>query len=381
VKDQLQNFIDAAKKHPQNVKLYLGHNNGWVNLRDNEEPIVWHEAILDHYWDQLENEIDRRKLRGRIVTKIEGIHIENVEMKKERLASLADALSGQVDSNTYLTFVNANLCEEGIISLAKLVDVSSRLHRFRLQYNRINSMKSAYCLSRSLRSHNRITELHLDHCDLGSSMEILLVILQSDVNYIYLSNNNIDSLGSVKITEYLENNPPIHNIDLSRNRLNDDDALLISQALKRNANLTQLNLLGNNITSIGVKALLTCVFDSSSLNAISESNHTLTRINMYYGQRSFSDNSRPIQRLDGFIGMFLLDRTQKVLLALQDKDSLLQYLANVPVELIPEVLAFPRRQVDDQHQRRYLNVLYSTMRWWNMPMLYSYHDRLQQGLM
>ena len=48
------------------------------------------------------------------------------------------------------------------------------------------------------------------HCDLGSSPEILsvIVILQSDVEYIGIDNNNIDSLGAVKIDEYLEGDPP-----------------------------------------------------------------------------------------------------------------------------------------------------------------------------
>jgi hypothetical protein len=68
--------------------------------------------------------------------------------------------------------------------------------------------------------------------------------------------------------------------------------------------------------------------------------------------------------------LFYLDRTQKICLALNDKDSLLKYLANVPMGLIPEVLVFPRCVEPDKH----LNIVYSTMRWWNMPMLYSYHD-------
>jgi hypothetical protein len=65
--------------------------------------------------------------------------------------------------------------------------------------------------------------------------------------------------------------------------------------------------------------------------------------------------------------------TQKIMRALQDKDSLLKYLANVPVELIPEVLAFPYERVVDEHQHKHLNIVYSTMRCWNMPMLYMYH--------
>jgi hypothetical protein len=210
----------------------------------------------------------------------------------------------------------------------------------------------------------------LTHCDLGSSPEILSVILQSDVKGINLSNNNIDSLGAIKIAEYLEVDPPIEMMSLGHNRLNDDDVILIAQALKRNTNLGFLNLEGNKLTSIGVKALLTCVFDKSSLNAISESNHRLEELNILSegilpetgNYIAFPNN----KKLQGYIDKILeLYWTEKVLLVLQDKDSLLQYLANVPVELIPDVLEFSNYQ---------LNIVYCTMRWWNMPMLYSYHN-------
>jgi hypothetical protein len=173
-------------------------------------------------------------------------------------------------------------------------------------------------------------------------------------------------LGAVKISEYLGSNPPIEVLFLDCNRLNDDDAILISQALKRNIELKTLSLHTNNFTSIGVKALLTRVFDSSSLIAISESNHSLTGIHMFYSRN---------HNLQCCIGRMLeMNRAQKIVLALQDKDSLLQYLANIHVELIPEVLAFPHGQVDDQHQHEHLNIVYSTMRWLNIPALYSYDD-------
>jgi Ran GTPase-activating protein (RanGAP) involved in mRNA processing and transport len=207
----------------------------------------------------------------------------------------------------------------------------------------------------------------LDHCDLGSSPEILSVILQSDVKYINLENNNIDSLGAVTIAEYLERDPPIHQIDLDHNRLNDSDAVLISQALKRNTNLKTLHIHSNDFTSNGVKALLSCIFDSSSLNAISESNHTFDRLVLFVSQKN-GKLQCCIER------MLCINRTEKILLALQDKDSLLKYLANVPVELIPEVLAFPRGRIVDECQHEYLNIVYSTMRWWNMPMLYSHYN-------
>jgi len=368
LKRQLQSCIDSlAPDLSGSFDLRLGSNSRWGQqqlLRDNEEPIVWHEPILDEYWGELEAEIHQQR-QQEIVTDITCIQITNVEIKKERLAALVAIFrSGRAtNSSTHVNFNNANICGEGIIYLSKLVDVSSQLHTFYLRYNRIDNMESARCLSRSLKTHTRIDQLWLTHCDLGSNPEILSVILQSDIKHIDIENNNIDSLGAVQIAEYLESNPPIRRIDLGHNHLNDNDAIFLSRALKRNTNLTAINMHSNNFTSIGVKALLTCVFDSSSLNAISESNHTLTTIEIVHCR---------------YVNMFIyrllqLDRTQKIVLALLDNDSLIQYLAHVPVGLISEVLAFPHGRVADLCPHKCFSIVYSTMRWWNMPMLYSYH--------
>jgi hypothetical protein len=56
VKEQLQSCIRKVTNH-QDFQLQLNHNLlEWVPLEDNEEPIVWHEAILDEYWDKVEAE-------------------------------------------------------------------------------------------------------------------------------------------------------------------------------------------------------------------------------------------------------------------------------------------------------------------------------------
>jgi hypothetical protein len=353
----------------------LAHNHhGWGHLRDNEEPIAWHESILDRYWDQLGAKIGRNQPDR--VADINYIEIENVEIKKGLAALVAILQNGRATiSSRDVKLINANLCEEGIVWLSKLVDISLELRYLDLHHNRIHNMESAHCLSSSLKAHACIMQLHLNHCDLGSNPEILSVILQSDVSCTDLRHNNIDSLGAVKIAEYLEGDQPMRSINLAHNRLNDNDAILISQALKKNTNLHSIDMHSNNFTCIGVKALLTCVFNNSSLNAISESNHTLKQLVV------FDYINQPIHRLEYSIdGMIGLDRKAKIVLALQDKDCLLKYLTNVPVELIPEILRFPQRvvnpyrQVVNQPQHKHLNIVYCTMRWWNMPMLYLYHQ-------
>ena len=116
VKRQLQTCIDSVLKN-KSFNLQLLHNNSWRQvLVDDEEPIVWHAPILDEYWDQLEEEIYRRN-EQEIVTDIQRINIENMEMKKERLAVLVAILSsGRATSSCDgIKFDNTNLCEEGII--------------------------------------------------------------------------------------------------------------------------------------------------------------------------------------------------------------------------------------------------------------------------
>ena len=65
-----------------------------------------------------------------------------------------------------------------------------------------------------------------------------------------------------------------------------------------------------------------------------------------------------------------LSRTKKLLIALHDKNSLLRYLANMPVQLMPEVMEF--LQLEDDLRKR-MSMMYCLMRWWNMPTLYSYN--------
>ena len=162
VKEQLQNCITSATDD-QKFYLHLIHNSH-DQLINNEEPIVWHEPILDEYWNQLETKVGMNQL-DIVTTDISGIHISNVEIKKERLAALvAMFVSGKTtNSCTDIIFNNANICGEGTVCLSKLVDVSSNLQEFCLQHNQIDNIESARCLSRSLKSHTGINHLDLSH--------------------------------------------------------------------------------------------------------------------------------------------------------------------------------------------------------------------------
>jgi hypothetical protein len=337
------------------VSLYLAPNiaNGEVVLIQYDiEDVVWHDPTIVPYWERLATAFPNPTNKNKWIA---NIMIKNIEMSGETVATLvASLLCRQV------IFENTNLCGEGIVLLSTLVEQSPGLETLAISHNRIDDMNSALCLSRVLRPHLGMNTLCMSYCDLGSDPEILSVILQSDVSRIDLSRNDIDFLGAVKISEYLEGNPPVSSLLLDNNRFNDDDAILISRALKTNTNLIELGLRSNNFRLVGVKALLASVFDGSSLNAISESNHTC-KLFLF---SEFGPIQRDISSLNDN-----LNRNSKILSALHDKESLIEYLADVPVELMPYVLEFTQRE---GNQLQSTCMMYVAMRWWNMPSLYSF---------
>ena len=107
------------------------------------------------------------------------------------------------------------------------------------------------------------------------------------------------------------------------NLLNDDDAVIISRALQENYKLFSLHIYWNNFTSVGVKALFSTFFDSSSLNAIADSNHVLKMIHVirddYFHRMSKFNRMNDVE----------WPLPDKLLIAMHDKDSLLEYLANL----------------------------------------------------
>jgi hypothetical protein len=345
-----------------------------------EEPVLSHDPSLETHWTEFFTALENSDK----AIKITSIHFTKIEMIKDVVDQFMRSLSGQTSTLRSITFGHTNLCGEGLLSLSTLVEQCPVLESLELSHIQIDDINVATCLSSALTSLPRTIYLQLPYCNIGNNPEILSVILQSEVRYINLSNNSIESLGVVKIAEYIERNLPTQHLYLGNNNLNDEDALVISRALKRNTNLRLLYLEKSNFTSLGAKTLFTSVFDNSSLNNIWQSNHTC---NMYVA--NFGSN---IQQHFSPINS-CLDQTDKILLALLDKESLLEYLLDVPVEFMPEVLVFLQRNdrisnpsrlrstmfYDYMEPSHTLNMLYSCMRWWNMPSLYSFHRNVASG--
>ncbi|EJK71818.1 hypothetical protein THAOC_06704, partial [Thalassiosira oceanica] len=159
----------------------------------------------------------------------------------------------------------------------------------------------------------------------------------------------------------LERNTTLRFLDLSRNYLNDDVAPVVCDVLKRNTTLTSLYLEGNNKLRVmsggrrqwnrverayenlpavqrGRSEIISCLFDTSSLQSLVDSNHTCM-----VACGSSVDCGTRIEKLMTKINS--LDNVgkkvrYKVVLALNETEGLynVRDFDSVPLELMPKLL-------------------------------------------
>jgi len=85
------------------------------------------------------------------------------------------------------------------------------------------------------------------------------------------------------ISSALEQNISLDRLDLSYCEIDDRGIQKLSTSLKSNRTLRFLNIEGNYPSSSGMYSLLKCIYDTSSIQSLWESNHT---IRAFYGQRA-----------------------------------------------------------------------------------------------
>jgi hypothetical protein len=159
------------------------------------------------------------------------------------------------------------------VSLSTLVEKIPDLLKLRLFCTRVD-LDAARCLSTALKRNTDMKSLHLFQCNLESDREILSVILQSNVKAINLDRNNIDSCNTSRATR------PLYNCHLVPTA---SMTIMRSSSLKhlRGTQISKRYLNNNDFTSVGIKTMIASLCDSTSLNAISESNHTCTLLHLF----------------------------------------------------------------------------------------------------
>jgi len=151
---------------------------------------------------------------------------------------------------------------------------SSKLKSLQWDRKPIASTEDMTLFTRVLSQNNSVDELKFTRNGNDNTQALLSGVDFSTYKVLDFSNNNLQTNGRTDIPDLIAADSLLESLCLSSNRLNDDDAVLIAQSLGGNTLLRKLDVADNNIQERGMRALYEAAYDISTLNALSDSNHS-----------------------------------------------------------------------------------------------------------
>ena len=249
--------ICLGQESPDNVEIDMLH----------------HDDVLLPHWEEFANALQLHNVN------ISKLSIANIQLTSQVLDLLAPALKGKAFTGFLFErngFANNN---EGAKFITECIKQNNELDRFDWVNNHIDNTKDAMLFVDAIVNHPSIDSVRIESCLGGehiNSYEVVCPLFASDRTWerIDIESNDIRTRGDTAIPDYIASNPPLKILYLANNHLNDDDVALIARALKQNNHLTQIRLGDNDFTDIGYNALCNVFYDFTSLNSISDCNHT-----------------------------------------------------------------------------------------------------------
>ena len=324
--------------------------------------------------------------------------IQNVQLGTSLFSLLIPAFKGKLqdlflDNND---FVNIS---EGIKFIAECMETNRQMKEFGLSNNQLESVDNVHLVLDAIISHPSINKVRLENC-LGGDMnsyDALCYLLASDKSFecVDFDRNNIQTQGGSAISDYISNNPPLENLLLSGNKLNDDDAILIAQALKQNTNLGWLHLYYNDFTDIGCQTLSKAVYNPTCLNSVYDCNHTcqihldgIDRDLPRWCNNSGVSNPKSKRRMKMHYILSLRHKersnVQHLNLEFEDDDD----EGGLALKIVPKVLETVYKHSNTRrgpssvaHKLDHpLSIMYEILRGWKMPELYGNSGESGGGL-
>ncbi|KAL9182171.1 hypothetical protein ACHAXT_012823 [Thalassiosira profunda] len=131
----------------------------------------------------------------------------------------------------------------------------------------------------------RLQGSRLGDVDLGKLVEALMRNVH--LEWLNLDKTGIGSKACESLAKLLSNHPTLNSLELSDNAIGDDEVSLLVDSLTENtnSNLEELCLDGNEgITSMGWSMLLKLLCNSSTIENVLKSNHTLRSLGWFLGK-------------------------------------------------------------------------------------------------
>jgi len=333
--DSPEEFLADIQKCTKEMRY--GNGDGDIQIFIHAPGLLYNEELFPH-WKEFANALRQYQYHQKCshTGRITLLSLWGMELSDE----VVDLLSRALESTYFEQFGlggNRNFGEKVIKFALDYFENNDSCKRFTLHENPMNNMEDIKRLCKIVKEHPTITELSL--CECSISLEMVKAIIKSGrkkLRAIDLGGNSISTGGDdTFISDFLANNKILRSLFIHDNQFNDDDALLIAGAMKYNTSLRVLDIGGNNVANIGWEALGKAVFDKTSLNSASDSNHTCT-----IGGNDLGSVNGNVKNQEVFYPVNI--RQKKVYSILSARNRTLSNVDHfdddMPVELLPNIL-------------------------------------------
>ena len=344
--DSVEQFLSQIKQRTEQMRY--GTGDGVVIIRVNH-PYTYNEAFLPH-WKEFANALEQYQYHLKCLPKDSEtkLYLHDMELPNEVLELLSKALESTYFNR--LVLENNVFGQCGIDFALKYLKSNCILKKFFVYDNPFENMKDIKQLCQTVEEHPSIETLAFCGCcsEGVDGYEVLKMVMNAGkykLKVIDLSNNNISTGGDTFVSEFLSSNHMLATLCLRYNQFDDNDAVMMANALNYNTHLRTLDLRGNSkMKRAGWEALRKAEFDGTSLNSAADSNHTCC-----IGYPSGDSEIRGLDTTE-MNGNLAFDQTfnersarqKKVYSVLSSRNrncSNVGHFDDIPVELLPDMLS------------------------------------------
>jgi hypothetical protein len=276
--DYIQKVLKRIKKKNDQVKQIVLGNYSSERYRD---IVVFNSSNSDDF-----------STLGRLIGK--NTHLTKLSVKEDNLialdASNRDFYDGLTRNSSIndLFLSNRRLLGEVAEGILRVYKENNSLTRLVIVGANLRNGSGHSTLVTTLQRCTNLIQISLLSCNIND--EILLPIVEAirgrtSLEKLHLNNNRIRRAGSTALAALLEDtNCNVTHLHLNQNRIDNEGMTAIANSLANNTSLRTLDLHHNSISSKEPFCNVLC--NTTSINSIHSSNHTLENLMLYLGNLS-----------------------------------------------------------------------------------------------
>ena len=273
----------------------LQHYTQELNFGNPDEfaPLIRYDRALLSHWIEFRNSMIQwqasssrlysiRRISGTIErTQAFSLCLSNIELPVDVLAELRECLFpgglGHVEELHLMR--NEFQGSEGIDFALETMQLQKKITELSYARNPVDNGQDCRRLVDAIVSHPNISRVYLEGLLRGerNGHDFLVDLLRGEgMKSVDFTHCVVKTDGQSTLFDVIKHHPNLMILRLDDNKLDDEDAINLADALRYNRVLCELSLRGNEFTHLGEDVLKKVIYDDSSLNAAADSNHVCT---------------------------------------------------------------------------------------------------------